>query len=97
MSLSARLFIGKKKILAELNEIISLLKLGFERGPELARLNKMFYQLLDDENKELETPITDWLIYNSFNYILNHLDYKFAEETKLFLDREIFKTINSIH
>lgn len=46
------------------------------------------------EHNENNLPITDWLIYNAFNYQLNHSDQIHSSpEARIQLDREIFKHI----
>lgn len=46
------------------------------------------------EHNNNNLPITDWLIYNGFNYQLNHSDkINSAPEVKVKLDKDIFKHI----
>lgn len=37
--------------------------------------------------------VNDWIIYNSFNYVLNNSDFKIYEEEKIKLDIKIFNQI----
>jgi hypothetical protein len=48
---------------------------------------------LEEERKILGTgQVTDWLIYNAFNYQLNHAeDYKAKEEKKAKIDSQVFQ------
>jgi len=46
------------------------------------------------EHNENSLPITDWLIYNGFNYQLNHAEgLGSSPEARVKLDREVFKHI----
>jgi len=47
---------------------------------------------LEEEAKQMGvTQITDWLIYNAFNFQLNHVeDYKAKEEKKAKIDSQVF-------
>jgi hypothetical protein len=52
---------------------------------------------LEEEKKTLNTSeVTDWLIYNAFNYQLNHNEeYKAKEERKAKIDSQVFNYLLS--
>ena len=46
----------------------------------------------EEEAKLLKSPVTDWLIYNAFNYQLNHNEkIGFFEEYKEVVDQKILE------